>query len=242
MEEPSIADFEQEKLSAAAWAVGEVVDGMLVGLGTGSTASHAITLLGKRVRDGLSIRATPTSSATEDLARAAGIPLVPNAQVSSVDLTIDGADQIDRGFRAIKGGGGALFREKIIAAASRRTIVAVDSRKMVPTLSQRLVPVEVLPAASAFVRAQLLTLCEDVKLRQHGDHAFLTDQRNYVFDAVLHSIADPADVAAKLSAIPGLIEHGLFLTEIDVIAVGRGPEAEVLERNRVESAAGQLRL
>lgn len=225
-------DVEAEKAAAAAWAVNQISEGMLVGLGTGSTANYAIDLLGERVRGGLKVHATPTSVATEALARAAGIPIVPSEGLSCIDLTIDGADQIDRQFRAIKGRGGALFREKVIAAASSRTIIAVDSGKVVQELGQHVVPIEILPEAKEIVRSKLRQLFNEVQLRKTEGRPFRTDQGNYILDAYPKSLADPDALAAGMSAIPGLIEHGLFLTEVDTIVVGRGKDVEVIERSR----------
>ena len=140
--------LESEKALAAMRAVEEVRDGMLVGLGTGSTAAYAVESLSKRIRHGLRITAVATSQATETLARRLAVPLIPFQRLSSVDLTIDGADEIDHRFQAIKGGGGALLREKVIAAASTRVIVIVDSSKLVPQLGKFPLPVEVVPFAT----------------------------------------------------------------------------------------------
>ena len=166
-------NFDSEKAIAAARAVAEVRDDMLVGLGTGTTAAYAVKSLSDRVRLGLKITAVATSKMTETLARRLGVPLIPFHHLSYVDLTIDGADEIDSQFQAIKGGGGALLREKVIAAASGRVIVIVDSSKLVPQLGRFPLPVEVVPFATEFVRARLTNLGAHVVLRSIGGTPFL---------------------------------------------------------------------
>jgi ribose 5-phosphate isomerase A len=225
------ADLDREKALAAARAVEEVRDGMLVGLGTGSTSVHAIRAVGRLVAGGLRVTATATSLATEHLARSLGIPLVPFESLSAVDLTIDGADEVDGRLRAIKGGGGALLREKIVAAASARMVVAVDSSKPVETLGRFKLPLEVLPFAAAWVGSSVAALGATVTRRLRADGmAFLTDQGNCVLDAAFGAIDDPERLAARLDAIPGLLGHGLFLTEIDAVYIGRGDRVDTLTR------------
>ena len=221
-----------EKAIAAAKAVEEVRDGMLVGLGTGSTAAYAVKCLSDRVRQGLKVTAVATSRATETLARRVGVPLISFQGLSSIDLTIDGADEIDHRFRAIKGGGGALLREKVIAAASTRVIVIVDSSKLVPMLGKFALPVEVVPFATEFVRTRLAELGARVMYRTIAGTPALTDQSNHILDAALDEIPKPTEIAAAIAAIPGVVEHGLFLDEIDTIVIGRGDTVEVRHRNR----------
>jgi ribose 5-phosphate isomerase A len=221
-----------EKAIAAAKAVEEVRDGMLVGLGTGSTAAYAVKCLSDRVRQGLKVTAVATSRATETLARRVGVPLISFQGLSSIDLTIDGADEIDHRFRAIKGGGGALLREKVIAAASTRVIVIVDSSKLVPMLGKFALPVEVVPFATEFVRTRLAELGARVMHRTIAGTPALTDQSNHILDAALDEIPKPTEIAAAIAAIPGVVEHGLFLDEIDTIVIGRGDTVEVRHRNR----------
>ena len=219
-----------EKAIAAAKAVEEVRDGMPVGLGTGSTAAYAVKCLSDRVRQGLKVTAVATSRATETLARRVGVPLISFQGLSSIDLTIDGADEIDDRFQAIKGGGGALLREKVIAAASTRVIIIVDSSKLVAQLGKFPLPVEVVPFASEFVRARLAELGARVTLRSTDGTPFLTDQGNYILDAALDKIPAPRAIAATVAAIPGVAEHGLFLGEIDTIIIARGDMVEVRHR------------
>ena len=225
-------NLEAEKAIAAAKAVEEVRDGMLVGLGTGSTAAYAVKSLGERIRQGLRVTAVATSQATETLACRLAVPLIPFQRLSSVDLTIDGADEIDHRFQAIKGGGGALLREKVIAAASTRVIVIVDSSKLVHRLGKFPLPVEVVPFATEFVRARLAELGARVTLRALEGTPFLTDQGNHILDAVLDEISRPIEIAAAITAIPGVVEHGLFLDEIDTIMIARGTTVEVRYRDQ----------
>lgn len=227
-----MSNLDAEKVIAAVKAVEEVRDGMLVGLGTGSTAAHAVKRLSNRIRQGLRITAVATSNATETLALRLAVPLIPFQQLSAVDLTIDGADEIDHRFQAIKGGGGALLREKVIAAASTRVIVIGDSSKLVPQLGRFPLPVEVVPFATEFVRARLAELGARVTLRAIGGTPFLTDQGNHILDAAMDEIPRPADIAGAIAAIRGVVEHGLFLDEIDTVMIGRGTTVEVRHRGQ----------
>jgi ribose 5-phosphate isomerase A len=206
------------KRAAAARAVDLVQDGMRLGLGTGSTAALFVELLGARVRDGLSVVGVPTSEATHRAAEAAGIPLTTLDATPELDLTVDGADEIDGHLRLIKGGGGALLREKIVAAASRRMVVIADGSKQVEALGRFPLPVEVVPfglgatrraVAAAITRAGC---AGEVTLRQGSDGApFRTDGAHLILDAHLGRIPDPEALAAGLAAVPGVVEHGLFL-------------------------------
>ncbi len=222
----------EAKRAAAEAAVAEVGSGMLVGLGTGSTTALAIAALGRRIAQGLHVTAVATSLSTEVAARAAGIPLIAFDDCAAVDLAIDGADQIDPQFRAIKGGGGALLREKIVASAATRMVCIVDPTKPVATLDRAL-PIEVLPFARGFVSRAIRSLCGDPVIRQarKGDGPALSDQGNILIDCHFGPIADPEALATELDAIPGLLGHGLFLTEIDALIIG-GPRG-VEHRERV---------
>jgi ribose 5-phosphate isomerase A len=213
------------KKKAAEAAIAEVTDDMLVGLGTGSTAAFAIAGLGRRIREeGLRITAAGTSLATEAAARAAGIPFLAFDDLATVDLCIDGADEIDPLFRAIKGGGGAMLREKIVASAATRMICIVDATKQVATLARPL-PIEVLPFAHAFVARAIRELGGEPVAR-----AMLSDQHNLLIDCDFGPIADPQALANALDAIPGLLGHGLFLSEIDTIYIGDQAGVERRER------------
>ena len=227
-----MSDVDGEKKLAAIRAVAEIKPEMIVGLGTGSTASFAIRELGRRVREeSLKITATATSAATESLAVEEGISVVPFEQLSEVDLTIDGADEVTPQLQGIKGGGGALLREKIVASASKRVIIIVDSSKLVQTLGRFKLPVEVLPFAASFVESSLESFGVPLSRRTQPDGSpFLTDQGAYIFDLHFGVISDPNAVAERLSEIPGVLGHGLFLTEIDAVYLGRDNSVEILRR------------
>jgi len=213
----SPADAERLKRAAAAAAVAEVQDDMIVGLGTGSTAAHVVRLLGERVAQGLRITAVATSRGTEAAARAAGIRLVAPDMLAGIDLCIDGVDEIDGALRAIKGGGGAMLVEKIVATLARRNIAIADASKRVSRLGARAVPIEVLPAAQALVAAEIGRLGGVAQLRMREDAAFVTDWGHRILDSRFAELGDPAALARALSAIPGALGHGLFLTEIDAL-------------------------
>jgi ribose 5-phosphate isomerase A len=226
--------IEDEKRAAAYAAVEEVRPGMLVGLGTGTTAAFAIERLGELVRAGLDIRAVATSRRSEEAARTAGIALLDFADVETVDLTIDGADEIDDRLFAIKGAGGAMLREKIVAAASRRMIVIADASKRVARIGRAKLPVEILPFARTFVAARLEALGAHIALRQ----GYRTDQDNIVIDCIFPEMPDPSALAAQLSAIPGMLGHGLFLDEVDCAYIGDGDRVIRLESRQPPASPG----
>lgn len=228
-----VVDLEREKALAAARAVQEVQDGMVVGLGTGSTTGYAIRGLGRRVKEeGLRITAIATSEASRRLAESVGIDIKAFDTIPQLDLAIDGADEVDSSLCAIKGGGGALLREKIAAAAANRTIIIVDSSKPVAKLGRFSLPVEVLPFAGAFARKQLLQFGVPVAIRLAPDGApFVTDQGNFICTIAFGVIEDPQSTAKKIDSIPGVLEHGLFLSEIDEVFIARGDQIEILRRN-----------
>ena len=222
---------ELAKQKAAEAAVAEIESGMLVGLGTGSTAAFAIAALGQRVREGLRVTAVGTSLATEAAARAAGITMLDFADVAHTDLVIDGADEIDSAFRAIKGGGGAMLREKIVAASATRMICIVDAGKPVAMLGTRPLPIEVLPFARNFVSGAVRSLGGEPIIRTKADGIpLLSDQANLLIDCHFGPITDPDALALELTAVPGMLGHGLFLTEIDALFIGRDEGIERLER------------
>ncbi len=220
-------DADTEKARAGAAAAQEVQDGMLVGLGTGSTAAHAIAAIGARVAAGLRIRAVATSRASEALARGAGIAMLDFADVPRLDLTIDGADEIDPRFFAIKGGGGAMLREKVVAAASDRMVVIADGGKRVAAIGARAaVPVEILP----FARASLLArLGEGAVLRPGADGPYVTDNGNNIVDCRI-DLQNPRESAAWLDGIAGVLGHGLFLDEVDAAYFAQDGTVSRLER------------
>jgi len=213
--------IEDRKRAAAQAAVGEVRAGMLIGLGTGSTAAFAIDALARKVRDGLDIRAVATSMRTARMAAQAGIPLLDLADIAQIDLSIDGVDEVDPALRAIKGAGGAMLSEKIVASAARRMIAIADDTKAVARLGARPVPVEVLPDARAFAAGKLAALgCVATLRRDAGQTPIRTDHGNIIVDCQFDRLDDPAALAAQLASIPGVLGHGLFLTEIDALYLG----------------------
>ena len=215
----SLSTTDDLKRAAAEAAVAEIRSGMLVGLGTGSTAAFAVDALARRVDEGLRIQAVATSERTADHAARLGIALLPLEDVAEIDLCIDGVDEIDRALRAIKGAGGAMLREKIVASAARRMVAIADGTKAVGVLGARSVPVEVLPLARAFAARQLAHLGCDPVLRRDGQGSIVrTDQGNVILDCRFASLEeDLAALAAGMSGIPGVLGHGLFLTEIDAL-------------------------
>jgi len=219
-------DANQDKALAGSAAAQEAQDGMLVGLGTGSTATHAIRALGARVAAGLRIQAVATSRASEALARSLGIAMLDFADVPRLDLTIDGADEIDARFFAIKGAGGAMLREKVVAAASDRMVVIADGSKQVAAIGGVPVPVEILP----FARDSLLArLGEGAVLRCRDGAAYETDNGNWIADCRV-SLDDPSQTAAWLDGIAGVLGHGLFLDEVDAAYIARAGTVSRLER------------
>ncbi|SCC82200.1 ribose-5-phosphate isomerase RpiA [Saliniramus fredricksonii] len=206
------------KRMAAARAVEAVTDGMRLGLGTGSTAHHFVALLGEKVRGGLKVTGVPTSEATRAQALAEGIPLTTLDETPGLDLTVDGADELDATLRLIKGGGGALLREKIVAAASTRMIVIADASKKVETLGRFALPIEVNPFGLEATRRAVAHVLEThglpttLRLRTAAkDKAFVTDGGHFILDAELGAIDAPEALAEALVAVPGVVEHGLFI-------------------------------
>lgn len=220
-----------DKKTAAIAAADEVKPGMLVGLGTGSTAFFLIEELGRRLAHGLRFRAVATSLASEQQAKGLGIPVLPFSEVARIDLAIDGADEIDPQLRAIKGAGGAMLREKCVAVSADRMVVIADSSKRVAQLGLTMpVPCETLPFARAFVDRTLEELGARVTLRMKEGAPYRTDQDNLIFDCHFGAIADPEGLAERLSAIPGMLGHGLFVDEVDALYVAQNGSATLIER------------
>lgn len=220
---------EAEKEAAGRAAAKLVNDGEVVGLGTGSTAYFTILALAERVKTGLRIVGIPTSVQTADLARAVGIPLTTLDEHPTIDITIDGADELDAQLRLIKGGGGALLREKVVASASKRMVVVADSAKVVSVLGKFPLPVEVIAFARTVVEKKIAALGGSPKLRTRPDGSpYVTDNGNPILDCSFGKIADPPALAKTLSNIPGILEHGLFIGLASLALVGRGGRVEEL--------------
>jgi ribose 5-phosphate isomerase A len=223
---------DKSKRMAAARAVGEIEDGMVLGLGSGSTAAFALEALAERIRKGLRVVGIPTSEKTAALAQQLGVPLTSFAEHRRIDIAIDGADQVERGtLNLVKGVGGALLREKIVASASDRMIVVVDETKLVDRLGGNMpLPVEIVSFGWQTVVERLAALGCAPHLRLAGDEPFTTDGGNHIADCVIAEIPDPAALEARLSAIIGVVESGLFIGLASEIVVGRSTGVEVIER------------
>ncbi len=212
-----------EKAAAARASLRFVRDGMTLGLGTGSTAAHAVRFLGEQVRAGLKVRGIPTSVHTQELAASLGIPLTTLDECQQIDVDIDGADEFDAQLHLIKGGGGALLREKIIASASRQVVIIADSSKQVAVLGKFPLPVEVIPFAQPLVAKRITALGATVKLRQETKgNPFITDEGHHILDCSFGQIPDPPALARKLSDMPGVVEHGLFVDLATVVLCAKG--------------------
>ncbi len=210
------------KLDAARKALAMVEEGMCLGLGSGSTAAIFLDLLGEKVRAGFKVSGVPTSSMTEKLAVKNQIPLVSLNDAPTIDLVIDGADEIDPHRSMIKGGGGALLREKVVAAAAERRVYIADDSKMVKKLGAFPLPVEVVQFAWKLLAKKFEELGAKVSRRESASgEPFTTDEGNYILDCRFGQIDDPASLAARLSGVPGVMEHGLFVGFADEIIVGR---------------------
>jgi len=225
-----LSPIDKAKFASAKKALEYVEDGMRVGLGTGSTAAWMVRCLGEMVReDGLKIRGVPTSVRTAELAREVGIEVITLDEAGWLDLTIDGADEFDGELTLIKGGGGALLQEKIVATASDQMIVIADAAKEVGHLGAFPLPVEVigfgLQTSRALIEEMLISadvLGRDVSLRMKGDLPFVTDEGNHILDLHLGRIGNPRQLAVMLNQIPGVVENGLFVDICDVVIIGHG--------------------
>src|SRR5690606_16130150 len=212
---------DHEKKSAALEAVKYVENGMVVGLGTGSTAKFMIRALGDRVLAGLKIMGIPTSEATRELAVECGIPLIALKDASKIDLTIDGADEFDPYLQLIKGGGGALLHEKILAYNSDRYIIIADSKKEVDRLGAFKLPVETVSVATHKIIQTFTDMGLRPILRKNAEKVFLTEEGNYIIDLDIHHITGLTELEWRLKQIPGIVETGLFLNMADIIIMGK---------------------
>jgi ribose 5-phosphate isomerase A len=230
-------DIEAQKRAAAARAVDFVRPGMRLGLGTGSTARHFVELLAERVRGGLAIVGVPTSEATRRDAEHLGVPLTTLEETPELDLTVDGADEIAPDLTLIKGGGGALLREKIVAQASARMVVIADESKWVPVLGRFPLPIEVVPfgwaATQRMVEVAVSAMGASGQIvlrRDKGGHALVTDGGHWILDAALGRIPDPKGLGERLAAIAGVVEHGLFVGLATTAIIAGSAGVRVIER------------
>jgi ribose 5-phosphate isomerase A len=230
-------DVEAQKRAAAARALEFVQPGMRLGLGSGSTAKHFVELLGERVHAGLDVIGVPTSEATRADAERLGVPLTSLDETPELDLTVDGADEIATDLSLIKGGGGALLREKIVASASARMIVIADESKWVSALGRFPLPVEIVPFGLAPTRRKVEAAAAaagspgPALLRRGKDgHAFVTDGGHWILDAALERIADPRSLADRLDRIAGVVEHGLFIGLAHIAVIAGSSGVRVIER------------
>lgn len=231
-------DAREMKIKAAEVALTHVESGMRLGIGTGSTAEEFVRLLAEKVAGGFKVEGVPTSERTARLCVELGIPLKSLDELPELDLTIDGADEVDGALRLIKGGGGALLREKIVAAASGRMVVIADESKLVETLGRFPLPIEVNPFGLVSTRmaiekvASKLGLTGGLSLRRSGDGDFMTDGGHHIIDASFGRIPDAEALSSELNSIPGVVEHGLFLN-MAALAIIAGPSgARTLQANR----------
>ena len=224
-------DFKQ--IAGETAAIKFIESGMVVGLGTGSTTRFAILKIGERIKNKeLAIRGgIPTSRGSEELAKSAGIPLLSLGEISYVDVTIDGADEIDEQFRLIKGGGGALLREKMVASITKKEVIVVDPAKIVKTLGKEFpLPVEIVRFGWEHLQKCLAKLECEPKLRFKDGKPFITDNGNYIIDCKFQGIADPEKINAELDRIPGVVENGLFIGLTHVVVVGTDPGAKIFDK------------
>jgi ribose 5-phosphate isomerase A len=219
------------KKIAAGKAIEYIRNGMTLGLGTGSTAYWAIQGIGEQVKNGLSVRAIATSLQSESLARELGIPIVAFSEIDHVDITIDGADEVDEGLNLIKGGGGALLREKIVASATRFYIIIVDESKLVQYLGKFPLPVEIAPFGWELTQRRLRELGGNPRMRMAGDQPFLTDNQHYILDCDFGLIKDPTKLHEQVSGITGVMEDGFFINMANIVIAGSpGGDTRLLKR------------
>ena len=221
-----------EKKIAAEYAVNYIEDGMIVGLGTGSTVAFMLNNRSERVKAGLNITAVSPSAATTKLASSMGIQISKLSEVEELDLTIDGADEVDENLNGIKGGGGALLYEKIIAANSKKNIWIVDSTKLVKTLGKFPLPVEVVQFGSTHLCVKLENKGFRPTLRMKGSSCFITDNNNYIIDLKMEEISDPVGLDTKLKSFAGVVETGLFYNIADMVIAGIGNKVKIFNKKK----------
>jgi ribose 5-phosphate isomerase A len=222
---------EEEKRLAAHASLKFVRDGNIVGLGSGSTADYAIRQLGEMVRGGLKIVGIPTSFRSRDIAAECGIPLSTLDQHQEIDVAIDGADEISPNLELIKGGGGALLMEKIIASAAKQFVVIADHTKQVPVLGTVPLPIEIIPQAQAVLTKKFAAMGALVQLRQYTfGNPFVTEEGHQILDCLFGEIKDPQKLGHELDSLPGVVEHGLFIGMANLVLIAKGQEVTELRR------------
>ncbi len=223
-------NLDEEKLQAAQEAVKFIENDQIIGLGTGSTAKFAVIEIGKLVKNGLKIKAVPTSNATAELAASLHIPLISLDEVDSIDVTIDGTDEFDARLNLIKGGGGALFREKMVARMTEREIIIADSTKKVDVLGKFKVPVEVVPFAVHYAQKQIEKINGSSQIRVKDGKTFVTDAGNHIIDADFGEIIDADKTSEKLNSIEGVVCHGLFIGLAQTVIMAQDGELTIYDR------------
>lgn len=219
------------KRIAAEAAVNNVKEGMIVGLGTGSTMHWAILKIGEKVKEGLAIKAVASSDRSENMARELGIPIVAFADFSKIDVTIDGADEVDENFNLIKGGGGALLREKILVYNSKKFFVIVDNSKLVKQLGKFPLPVEVIPFASELTIKHLTELGCEAIIRKSDNNDYKTDNGNLIVDCHFNKIPDPYELDLSIRSIPGIVETGLFQNKLVTAVIVGNKDGKIEVKN-----------
>lgn len=222
--------LENEKQFAAAEAVKFLSDNQIVGLGSGSTATYAIKEIAKLVQKGLKIQAVPTSSQTEQLAKSLGIQIIDINSIEQIDITIDGADEFTEDLILVKGGGGALLREKVVASMTKEVIIIADSAKKVDQLGKFKIPIEIIPFATRYVMKMLRSIDGKSEIRMKDNSPYVTDSGNHILDADFGLIENPVLLAEKLSAITGIVEHGVFVNLARKVIMGSNGEIIVFQR------------
>jgi len=218
------------KKRAGEKAVEFINDGMIIGLGTGSTVYYTIVKLSEKVKEGLNIKVVSTSSSTTQLAQQLGITLIPFEKVDSIDLTIDGADEVDSLLNGIKGGGGALLYEKLVATSSNKVIWVIDENKIVESLGKFPLPIEVVPFAYHQVLNKLKELKLNPVIRMYNNNYYITDGQHYIIDLFIQKIENPYALEKMIKLIPGVVDTGLFLNVADTIIIGRENTVEIISK------------
>ena len=220
-----------KSLTAVEYALSLLEDGQVIGLGTGRAATAFVKGLAKQFLRGLWLRGVPTSKETERLARKLNVPLITLDKVETLDLAVDGADEVDPALNLIKGKGGALVREKIVAAAARKLVIIVGPEKLVPVLGTHgLLPVEVVPFGRSYCERELAKLGCKPKLRRKGSSPFVTDNGNHILDCEVSPLRRPRELEQRITAIPGVVGTGLFLEMADIVLVQHDHDVEVRRR------------